>query len=210
VEGAFAEIETETFGLWVKPPEGTILPSNRSAKRVVRVIDDDGKPIVPAVKPPEAPSRLLAEQEQSVLPGDTVYVQDTSGQTLEGLVAEITSSHLTIRCWDGQAGTVTIPLSDVRRIELETTMTKSRAGRGALIGLGAGLGLSALMFAACDTDYCAEAAPALVGAVLMGTGIGLLFGRKRPLFPGARSRCVGAPDRSDGKRTLLEFRNRLI
>jgi hypothetical protein len=186
VEGALAEIGAETFGLWQKPSEEIALPSKRGDMRVkrhlrledvVRVTYGNGKPVTLPTEPPDAPARSFVELRFSVTPGDTVHVQDATGRKHRGRMTEMTSSQLTIHGWDGEAEPLTFRVSDVQRMELETTRAKSRAARGTLIGAGVGLGWGALALAGCNDPGCGEVAPAAIGvAALLGAGIGFAIG----------------------------------
>ncbi len=119
-----------------------------------------------------------AQEPPPVKVGDRVRVTAPDLRRREGTVQLLTTDSLVMRPEYGAPHRLAIPLASVTRLEV-TMPPGSRAGKGALIGLGvAGLGGAVLVGAACASDQLLKDSAggcAILGAVIFGSG-GALVG----------------------------------
>ena len=125
-------------------------------------------------------SILQAQQGAAALtPGRRVRIHQQGGQPLVG--AFVTADSTTLSIVTAPKDTVHLRQSAVTGVDLSLG-TKSHAGKGALIGLGAGMLVGAIAGAASSCSVDAEVPPAacaVAGALVfgaLGTGVGALFG----------------------------------
>ncbi len=124
--------------------------------------------------------------DTSIAPGDTVRVTAPSMDMDDsiGTVAALETDTLTVKV-EERADALYVPLADITKLEVRHGQ-RSRAGKGALIGLGVGAAAGVtLAFVACAGKECysdsndATGVVALIfgaGGALLGAGIGAIIG----------------------------------
>ncbi len=155
------------------------------------------------------PTSATAQEPPPVKVGDRVRVTTPDVRRRQGTVQLLTTDSLVMRPKYGAPHRLAVPLAAVTRLELSVP-GGSRAGRGALIGLGvAGLGGAVLGGAACASDpwfqdaagACAAIGFGVFGAsgALLGAIIGaMITGTRWEEVPLDRLRLQVTPQR-DGR-----------
>jgi hypothetical protein len=128
----------------------------------------------------DAPTAAVAGAPQRVHPGEAVWVTTSGGSELNGIVLSVSVSSLEIT---GANGNVSMPLSDITRIETRDSL-KNGARNGALIGaISLGIYVGALSHGLrcerdCGTDYSAtrDTLEGVAFGIGVGAGGGALIG----------------------------------
>jgi hypothetical protein len=161
VEGELAEIETESFGLWVEPDEETKkkfrLTSGRVKKRMRydRVVALRGAASAVAFSGEQLAFRMRV--------GDSVRIHTPEGDEVRGRVDEFDGDLLRV-----DMRSFHLSQGEVQRIEMKV---QDSLTNGALIGLGVGVGWMGLVCAA--GGECSGPAAAISALILGGGGAGL-------------------------------------
>jgi len=100
---------------------------------------------------PGSQARALLDLRDWVRLGDSVWVVDSSGRQMQGTLAGISvdDREITLRIDGGSV--LTIPEDVLERIDIEIA---DPLGNGALIGLGTGVGVAAMMSLGCGSTRC--------------------------------------------------------
>ena len=116
-------------------------------------------------------------------PGMAIRFQGPGGGTTEAFwVRQDSARAWIIRRGMASPDTTSVPLADLGRLE-GVIGTRSRAGRGAVIGGGVGLALGAVLMLAAGDDGYFTGGEQLGGAILtgaVGAGLGALLGLINP------------------------------
>jgi hypothetical protein len=120
--------------------------------------------------PPAAaqePVRSFDQLNTRLKPGDTVYVTDAQGREIKGKIRSINATSLSL---DGDTAP-TFKAIDVRTIvERRPDSLKNGMIIGAVSGFAAAAGL---IVAACSSDDCDYAGPAILAGLSTGAGAGI-------------------------------------
>jgi hypothetical protein len=163
---------------------------------------------VPSTLRAQEPAASLAEFQQWIRLGDRVTVTDTSGRHVTGNIAALRPDSLALALKDGLRDFMPDSIRTITRREQDSLRN------GALIGLGVGIGLFGLAFAA--SDGCAYesdcAALVVIGSAFyggigaaIGVGVDALHGRETVIFRG-RDRGVRlgvSPRLSPGRQAVV-------
>lgn len=186
VEGELDEVEAESFGVWVEVEEATRKQLNLTSGRLKKWIRYDQ---VVEIRGAAAEVALSGEELAFRMRiGDSVRIHTREGDEVRGPVESFDGDLLRV-----DTRSFHLSQGDVQRIERKV---QDSLVNGALIGLGVGVGWTAL---ACSSSGECDASAATVVAIILGggcAGLGALFDALRT---GTEVVYVG-PARSDRTR----------
>ena len=123
--------------------------------------------LLPAVVAAQEPVKSFDQLNTRLKAGDTVWVTDAQGREIKGKIGSIDAASLSL---DGNTATA-FKAVDVRTIvERRPDSLKNGVIIGAVSGFAAAAGL---IVAACSSDECDYAGPAMLAGLFTGAGAGI-------------------------------------